>query len=136
MMSLFISCIPLAQGSTGKPAALSGHFLSCGILGSARFLREDRSVLFLLSFSSLIHLSSAARFSFPTHLLALASALFFFSHFFFSFLFPAPPPLLLLLRALGVSAVLLKRSFDECLLIAWKQPFDQIALFDERGTTT
>ncbi|KAK3528191.1 hypothetical protein QTP86_023979 [Hemibagrus guttatus] len=42
MMSLFISCIPLAQGSTGKPAALSGHFLSCGILGSACFLREDR----------------------------------------------------------------------------------------------
>ncbi|KAG7315096.1 hypothetical protein KOW79_021184 [Hemibagrus wyckioides] len=41
-MSLFISCIPLAQGSTGKPTALSGHFLSCGILGSARFLREDR----------------------------------------------------------------------------------------------
>lgn len=48
----------------------------------------------------------------------------------FSF-FPAP-----LLRALGVSAALLKRSFDECLLIAWKQAFDQIALFDERGTTT
>lgn len=34
-----------------------------------------------------------------------------------------------LCRSLGVSAALVKRSFDECLLIAWKQPFDQIARF-------